>query len=233
MPTYIVHGFRWPRDGTLQQKTVGIRIHCIMHQLSDASSSYIMNTRTQSALLASFHAAYPQIMAQLPTLSFVEQHDSDDVEALLAKGGVEPYAFVCDVVRTVKLSADLQDVMSVGSGAQTWEALAQLRDRIAPEARIGWFVVHNGDPERAYDLEGDVEMTDDEEEDEDDEDEGEDDVDKVGVSDMERKAENVPRVQLPKHKKMSKEEFFAVPDVPAVRCCAPSGNVLHSRAHEC
>ena len=39
--------------------------------------------------------------------------------------------------------------MAQGLPAASWEAMAELRDNIAPGANIGWFVVYNGDPERA------------------------------------------------------------------------------------
>lgn len=33
---------------------------------------------------------------------------------------------------------------------EAWEALAQLRDKIAEGEKIGWWVVYNGDPERSF-----------------------------------------------------------------------------------
>lgn len=51
------------------------------------------------------------------------------------------------------LSLNLDEVISAGSGGspQAWEALAQIRDKIAEGEKIGWWVVYNGDPERLFD----------------------------------------------------------------------------------
>jgi len=66
------------------------------------------------------------------------------------------------------LSVNVEELIAEGPGftPQAWEALADLRDKIADAEKIGWWIVYNGDPERIYD-------TADEDED-DDEDEGED-----------------------------------------------------------
>ena len=37
---------------------------------------------------------------------------------------------------------------------EAWQALADLRDQIAAEEEIGWWVVYNGDPDREYDNDG-------------------------------------------------------------------------------
>lgn len=51
------------------------------------------------------------------------------------------------------LSVNVEEVMSSGAGVtpQAWEALAELRDKLAEGEKIGWWVVYNGDPERSYD----------------------------------------------------------------------------------
>ena len=51
------------------------------------------------------------------------------------------------------LSVNMDEVVAEGPGltAKAWEALADLRDKIAQGEKIGWWVVYNGDPERAYD----------------------------------------------------------------------------------
>lgn len=54
------------------------------------------------------------------------------------------------------LSANVEDVIAEGSGfsSEHWEALADLRDKVAESEKIGWWVVYNGDPDRDFDDEG-------------------------------------------------------------------------------
>ena len=50
------------------------------------------------------------------------------------------------------LSANVHDITNdhpIPSDA--WDALAELRDKLAKDEKIGWWVVYNGDPERAFD----------------------------------------------------------------------------------
>ena len=51
------------------------------------------------------------------------------------------------------LSVNMEEVMADGPGMSTeaWQALADLRDQIAEGEKIGWWVVYNGDPDRAFD----------------------------------------------------------------------------------
>ena len=51
------------------------------------------------------------------------------------------------------LSANMENVIAEGSGFSTeqWEALADLRDKLAEGEKIGWWCVYNGDPERSFD----------------------------------------------------------------------------------
>lgn len=182
MPVYILHGFRWPRG---DQSLTCIRVHIILQNLDDAAAEYIQAPRSQASILQSLRQAFPEIMANLHTLQFVEQYDPDDTSSLNAVS--QPWAFVADKVVTMAgggvsvpagtahgdvggrkrdtkgsgmdiaggggaLSVNLEDVTSEGPGltARGWEALADLRDKIAPGERIGWWVVYNGDPERRY-----------------------------------------------------------------------------------
>ena len=50
------------------------------------------------------------------------------------------------------LSANMENVIAEGSGFSTeqWEALADLRDKLAEGEKIGWWCVYNGDPERSF-----------------------------------------------------------------------------------
>ena len=71
------------------------------------------------------------------------------------------------------LSLNVEEAMSRGPAVtpQAWEALAELRDKLAEGEKIGWWVVYNGDPDRSYDT-GETETEYDEEADEEEEVEG-------------------------------------------------------------
>lgn len=135
MPTWLVHGFRWPRSL--------IRIHVILQNLDDAAPEWLLAPPTAAALLANFSALYPEIMPSLPSLRFIEQYDPND---LISKD--QPFAYVCDQVHEVTLGVDVDDVRGKGVANEAWEALVELRDKIAPGEKVGWFVVVCGDMER-------------------------------------------------------------------------------------
>jgi hypothetical protein len=135
MPTWIVHGFRWPR--------AQIRIHVILQNLDDAAPEWLMAPATTACLTKNFHDQWPEQMAQLPDLRFIEQYDPED---LTVKD--QPYAYVCDIVREVKLGVDVEEIRGAGLGEDQWAAIAELRDKVAPGEKLGWFVVVNGDVER-------------------------------------------------------------------------------------
>lgn len=50
------------------------------------------------------------------------------------------------------LFLNVDEAMSTGPAVtpQAWEALAELRDKLAEGEKIGWWIVYNGDPARAY-----------------------------------------------------------------------------------
>lgn len=79
----------------------------------------------------------------MPSLRFIEQYDPDDEHTK-----DQPYAYVCDQVTEIKLGVDIDEVRGVGVQSDTWSALVELRDKVAPGAKVGWFVVVNGDVER-------------------------------------------------------------------------------------
>jgi hypothetical protein len=139
MPVFIVHGFRWDR--------VKIRHHVILNDVDDAASDYIMQSTTPDALRASFTKMFPEIMAVLPNVQFLEQYDpedcSDDAHA-------QPYAYIADYIIKSDLSVDIAEVISKGPGGNTasWQAMADLSDKIAQGAPIRWYAVYNGDVER-------------------------------------------------------------------------------------
>ncbi|KAF9733138.1 hypothetical protein PMIN06_011568 [Paraphaeosphaeria minitans] len=135
MPTWLAHGFRWPR--------VAIRIHIILENLEDCAAEWLMAPATTAQLTQNFRKQFPEQLAHLPSLRFIEQYDPDDE---LTKD--QPYAYVCDQVTEIKLGVDIDEVRGVGVQSDTWSALVELRDKVAPGEKVGWFVVVNGDVER-------------------------------------------------------------------------------------
>ncbi len=146
MPVYLVHGFRWPRKA--------IRIHIIMNNVEDAAPDWLMSPSTTTALTANFQAIYPNLMPALPNLRFVEQYNPADTSANAIS---QPFAFVTDRVERSEMSIDVGEVMAQGVAAAGWDALADLRDHLAPGEKIGWFVVYNGDEERLREGEDETE----------------------------------------------------------------------------
>lgn len=164
MPVYLVHGFRWPREGF-----TGIRVHAIVQNLEDCSVEYIQNENSKQDILESFQKMLPDAMKELGPLDFIEQYDPDD---LSDRAVSQPYAYVADKVVTIAggkddatatastpLSMNVEEVIADGPGlsSQAWEALADLRDKIAEGEKIGWWIVYNGDPERGYDSDEETE----------------------------------------------------------------------------
>ncbi|KAF2652305.1 hypothetical protein K491DRAFT_664011 [Lophiostoma macrostomum CBS 122681] len=135
MPTWLVHGFRWPRPL--------VRIHIILHNLEDAATEWLMAPGSTASLTESFQTLYPEQMASLPSLRFIEQYDPEDTTIK-----DQPFAYVCDQVHEVQLSVDIDEVRGKGVANDAWSALADLRDKIAPGEKVGWFIVVNGDVER-------------------------------------------------------------------------------------
>lgn len=135
MPTWLVHGFRWPRPL--------IRIHIILHNLDDAAAEWLMAPGTVTSLTENFRELYAEQMEILPSLRFIEQYDPDDMSTK-----DQPYAYVCDQVHEIRLGVDIDDVRGKGVANEAWAGLADLRDKIAPGEKVGWYVVVNGDVER-------------------------------------------------------------------------------------
>lgn len=126
-----------------------------------------MAPATQACLARNFKQQWPNVIARLPGLRFIEQYDPDD---LTVKD--QPYAYVCDQVHDIKLGIDIDEVRGVAEGAggthqgDQCAAISELRDHVAPDAKLGWFVVVNGDVERwapPLEDEDDLEDYDDEE----------------------------------------------------------------------
>ncbi|QDS78116.1 hypothetical protein FKW77_004245 [Venturia effusa] len=137
MPTYLLHGFRWPRPL--------IRIHIILQNLDDAAAEWLMAPQTGETLMTNFTTLYPEIMPSLPDLRFIEQYDPTD-ERTESKS--QPYAYVADTVHEIKLGVDVDEVRGRGVGNEAWTSMVELRDKLAPGEKVAWFVVVCGDVER-------------------------------------------------------------------------------------
>ena len=135
MPTWLVHGFRWPR--------AQIRIHTILQNLDDVAPEWIMAPATSACLHENFKQQWPDTVARLPGLRFIEQYDPDD---LTVKD--QPYGYICDQVHDIKLGIDIDEIKGDGVPDDQWAAIAELRDKVTPDAKLSWFVVVNGDVER-------------------------------------------------------------------------------------
>ncbi|KAJ9621576.1 hypothetical protein H2203_007063 [Taxawa tesnikishii (nom. ined.)] len=137
MPVYLLHGFRWPRPL--------IRIHIILQNLDDAAAEWLVAPATTAALRRNFEELYPDVMEHLQQLRFVEQYDPNDTSP---GAGSQPYAYVADVVEEVKLGVDVEEVRGKGVANEQWSSMMELRDKLAPDEKVGWFVVVCGDEER-------------------------------------------------------------------------------------
>ncbi|KAF2640361.1 hypothetical protein P280DRAFT_499063 [Massarina eburnea CBS 473.64] len=135
MPTWLVHGFRWPRHA--------IRVHIILQNLEDCAPGWLMAPATVAELTSNLQTLFPEHMKHIPRLRFIEQYDPDDLSA-----ADQPYAYVCDQVHDIRLGVDVDEVRSKGVAGDTWNALVELRNELAPGEKLGWFVVVNGDVER-------------------------------------------------------------------------------------
>ncbi|KAL2220702.1 hypothetical protein M432DRAFT_588467 [Thermoascus aurantiacus ATCC 26904] len=143
MPVYLLHGFRWPRAGFN-----GIRVFIVIHNLEDAAAEYLQNPTTSRLVIDAFKRVAPEAMARLPDLQLIEQYDPEDISDAAVS---QPYAYVAGKVLTLPengICLDLEEVM--GKNSELSDALAELRDKVAPGEKIGWYVVYNGDPERRY-----------------------------------------------------------------------------------
>ena len=53
------------------------------------------------------------------------------------------------MVEEVKLGVEIDEVRGRGLNNEQWNAIMELRDKLAPEEKVGWFIVVCGDEERA------------------------------------------------------------------------------------
>lgn len=137
MPVYFIHGFRWPR--------ALIRIHIILHNLEDSAAEWLVAPGTTREMLDNFNQLYPESMEHLQRLRFVEQYDPNDTSA---GSGSQPYAYVADVVEEVKLGVDIDEIRGKGVPSDQWASIMELRDQLAPEEKVAWYIVVCGDEER-------------------------------------------------------------------------------------
>lgn len=135
MPTYLVHGFRWPRPL--------IRIHIILNNLDDCAAEWLMSPISTSSIRANLVQLHPSCMTHLPQLRFIEQFDPSDLSSKS-----QPYAYVCDVVHEIRLGVEIDSVRGKGLSNEVWGAMVDLRDSLAPGEKVAWFVVVCGDDER-------------------------------------------------------------------------------------
>ena len=149
MPTYLLHGFRWPRPL--------IRIHIILQNLDDAAAEWLVAPNTTLALLKNFNQLYPECMEYLPRLRFIEQYDPSDTSPGAAS---QPFAYVADTVEEIRLGVEFDEVRGRGLNNEQWTSIMELRDRLAPEEKVGWYIVVCGDEERyAPPLQGDIQAS--------------------------------------------------------------------------
>ena len=136
MPLFLVHGFRWTRRN--------IRIFIILNNLSEASADNLMSASTPPLILSALNTKYPSLLNNLPNLAFIEQYNPDDLRT-----GAQPFAYVADKVIRADLAINVTECMGNQSlGVKTWDAMADLRDELAPDEKVGWYSVYNGDTER-------------------------------------------------------------------------------------
>ncbi|KAL8691887.1 MAG: hypothetical protein Q9218_002992 [Villophora microphyllina] len=139
MSVFLVHGFKWARNE--------IRVHVVLQEVDDAAPNNLMSGDSEEAMNENFRELYPEAMAKLPTLRFIEPFNANNEKF---KYPSEPYAFVVDAVVQNEDWIDVTDAMNkTHIPAAQWDAMADLRDIIAKGEKIGWFVVHNGDRELA------------------------------------------------------------------------------------
>ncbi|EER42547.1 flbE-like protein [Histoplasma ohiense] len=155
MVTYILYGFRWNRAAN--PLAPGIRAYITLCNILDAAAEYLQHPSTTTAVLNSFKLIDSNILTHLPDLELIEQYDPEDLSADAVS---QPYAYVAAKTMTMGAKAlsgaglglSLQDILQQDPGLSTagTDVFKKLRDELAPDSEIGWFVVYNGDPERSY-----------------------------------------------------------------------------------
>lgn len=151
MPVYMLHGFRWPRAGF-----TGIRVYIVLHNLEEAAAEYIQQPLTTELLVGSFNKTQADLVPRLPQLSFIEQYDpADETSGTVSQDHAYVGARVLEIPDDGSGTGgglNIEDCVEQGSGLTDDQtaALEELRDRLAPGEKIGWYLVYNGDPERWF-----------------------------------------------------------------------------------
>jgi len=177
MPVYIIHGFRWPRAGftgirvhiilqniddaaaeyvqsSRTQRAILANFRSAFPEIMEHLPNLCLIEQHDPADLSS-EAAVSQPYAYVADKVVTIADASDDREYEMPpdpligskKSGAKAVPFTGG-----GLSINVEDVVAAGTGlaARGWEAMADLRDKIAAGEKIGWWVVYNGDPERYY-----------------------------------------------------------------------------------
>lgn len=116
-----------------------------MQNMDDAAPEWLVAPGTTLALLKNFNDLYPECMQYLNRLRFIEQHDPNDTSA---SGVSQPYAYVADMAEEIKLGVEIDEVRGRGLNSDQWAAIMDLRDKLAPDEKVGWYVVVCGDEDR-------------------------------------------------------------------------------------
>lgn len=183
MPTYLCHGFQWPR--------ALIRIHTIINGLDDVAPDWLLGTTTASTILNDMADKFdflpmddvakntesaavnvkvegttrgpvaddPVLRHAWSPVKLLEEYDPTDT-----KSHARDYAYVADYAVRIDLGANIADEMSrydLQIKRQGGEWLSKLRDTLHKEAVIGWHVVVCGDGTRDFPEEDDDEVEDD------------------------------------------------------------------------
>ena len=137
MPIYLLHGFRWPRQA--------VRVHTILNNIDDAAPEWLMSSSSSRAIFENLTTNHPDIMKNLPMLRFVEQYNPDDISHAALS---QPFVYVADRVEVNDLSISVEEMQAKGIPTGQWDSLVELRDKLAPEEKIGWWAVYCGDEKR-------------------------------------------------------------------------------------
>lgn len=62
----------------------------------------------------------------------------------------QDFAYVADIVHEINLSADIDELRDGHTPYEKWEALRQLRTKLAPHEKVAWYIVYCGDLERSF-----------------------------------------------------------------------------------
>ena len=84
-------------------------------------------------------------MKSLPSLRFYEQYDPHDISD---SGKSQPFAYVADIAEEIKLGAEVDAIRGRGVSNEQWASLMELRDKLAPDEKVSWYIVVCGDEER-------------------------------------------------------------------------------------